>query len=327
MTLRTAMLLSLGLSAAATTGCGSSHGPGGRTDGGADEDGAIGDGSAGACARHADCGSGMRCTWEPGCGMAGRCVPDGCTADVVEYTMCDGSCATGSSSCPPGPFLHAGCETDGGVGECGGFLGTPCAPYEWCDYPDGSYCGGDDSTGVCRTRPTACDFIYDPVCGCDGITHDNECAANAAGVDASSPGACATSFACTNDMPCTGGAICIGSGCAGPWSCVLSGRLCTDDSAPYCGCDGVTFYDSSTCPTQPFEYQGACGTVVNCDLRDAFCPTLPPTCPPGQVPSVSGGCFGACVPIGTCACTAADECPMPGTYTCHMSAGRCGPYV
>jgi hypothetical protein len=72
---------------------------------------------------------------------------------------------------------------------------------------------------------------------------------------------------------------------------------------------------------------GAGSGGVSCDTRRVRCPALPPTCPAGQVVSVPGSCYGPCVPIDSCVCAAAADCPDANQYTCHMSATRCGPYV
>ncbi|MBP6834182.1 MAG: hypothetical protein KA978_25570, partial [Deltaproteobacteria bacterium] len=65
---------------------------------------------------------------------------------------------------------------------------------------------------------------------------------------------------CTSSADCAGGTVCLGpEGCAIPWTCQPAlGRPCTDDLSPFCGCDGRTYYGSSSCPSQPYLYRGSC---------------------------------------------------------------------
>jgi hypothetical protein len=72
---------------------------------------------------------------------------------------------------------------------------------------------------------------------------------------------------------------------------------------------------------------GGTGGLVVCDPRLIVCRRAAPVCSEGEVPSVSGTCYGACVPIERCECDEPAACPNEATYTCHNSAGRCGPYV
>jgi hypothetical protein len=84
------------------------------------------------------------------------------------------------------------------------------------------------------------------------------------------------------------------------------------------------------CPPQPTcvgAADAAAPPPVDCDARKILCKRVAPQCPDGQVPSVSGACYGDCVPIESCPCAAPAECPDSAHYTCHMSAGHCGPYV
>jgi hypothetical protein len=120
-------------------------------------------------------------------------------------------------------YAHCGGDT------CGTIAGLTCSGSEWCDYPDGSYCGGDDSGGVCRPRPMACADIWAPVCACDGSTYGNECSAHAAGQDVVSTGECETTPA--TDCRTTGcpmGQHCDACLAAGgvEYACIPDGAAC-----------------------------------------------------------------------------------------------------
>ena len=150
------------------------------------------------CDETAPCASGQYCAYEEGdtCGRDGalgwcRDRPDACPAIYGPVCGCDGR--TYGNACE----AHAAATNVEHGGECaqglcGGLVGYVCPAAQWCDYPEGSACGAADQTGVCRDRPVACIEIYAPVCGCDGVTHGNECLAAADGTDVAYSGRCSS---------------------------------------------------------------------------------------------------------------------------------------
>jgi hypothetical protein len=74
---------------------------------------------------------------------------------------------------------------------CGGFAGFTCSAGEYCAYTEGTLCGAADASATCMPRPAGCTANIDTVCGCDGKTYANACAAAMAGFGYSKKGACA----------------------------------------------------------------------------------------------------------------------------------------
>lgn len=64
---------------------------------------------------------------------------------------------------------------------------------------------------------------------------------------------CSDSDECAAGEECQGDVACGGA----PWRCGPAGN-CNLDLVAYCGCDGVTFHGSSTCPGRPFAHRGGC---------------------------------------------------------------------
>lgn len=76
-------------------------------------------------------------------------------------------------------------------GMCGGIAGFQCkTDGAYCAFEPGVCRDGADYAGVCTLKPEVCTMDYRPVCGCDGETYGNACAAAAAGASVAYEGAC-----------------------------------------------------------------------------------------------------------------------------------------
>jgi hypothetical protein len=146
-----------------------------------------------------------------------------------------------------------------GFVEHGGAL-PPC--------PEGSYCRWfalmcpgsgpipGESTGHCMPIPDECPPDTDEVCGCDGVTYDNECAMDMARAGVQFHDACDNT--CTSNADCGEGEMCAlghffatgsSDGCdlTQGGQCVNFSLVCEAARQvgtvgdPVCGCDGNTY--------------------------------------------------------------------------------------
>lgn len=181
------------------------------------------------CANNFDCDPTDYCVAD-GCGGPGTCLarPIDCAPNVSFVCGCD--TVTYDNACEAS---KAGVRI-AAVGECACETNDDCNATDYCE---GESCGG---SGTCEAKPTDCPAVFDPVCGCDGVTYDSECDAELLGVRIESPGPCP----CTDNSDCAELDYCAGETCEGDGTCELRPTICPLIFQPVCGCDSVTHGNS-----------------------------------------------------------------------------------
>ena len=256
--------------------------------------------------------------YDPVCGCNGVTYPNECTSDAAGVSVahrgeCSWVCCDPAQAppCPDpvGPYCcadgHWECSDPSGIPPCepgivcrpvcGGPHGIPCEELrDFCKFPVGT-CGRFDVFGMCTPRPETCPEYPDPVCGCDGVTYENPCFADAAGVSIAHWGACEPQYCWSNDM-CRPDQYCFFHDCAAETGvCMPRPTDCPEIWDPVCGCDGVTYPNACEAARagMSVDYPGECERT--CSRIDPYPPCHPDEfCkfPPGTCgdPAVFGVC-------------------------------------
>jgi hypothetical protein len=192
-----------------------------------------------ACRSNADCADTQLCATGLCEGGLGLCVERPTSCPDTESPVCGCDDRTYQNGC----FADLAAVRLAKTGAC------VCEDNSQC--VEGQFCSLDDSCsnqGSCVPEPETCDpSDTQVVCGCDGVTHDNECTAFQAGVRVSALGSCD----CTTNADCETTEYCNAITCDGPGVCETRPETCSPpDGAAIVGCDGV-------------EYPSACDAALD----------------------------------------------------------------
>jgi hypothetical protein len=211
------------------------------------------------------------------CGAAdatGICepIPLACTREFNPVCGCNdqtfnNACEAHASGVAVGSLGECAPPQTGG--DCGGLLGATCPDSEFCSFAPEALCGAADQTGVCAPRPEVCTQIFDPVCGCDGVTYGNACSAANAGISVAAAGECApTGTVCGGLLgaSCEEGEFCdfpLDATCGAADQtgiCRPVPEFCTLEVNPVCGCNDQTFDNACAANAAGVSVasQGAC---------------------------------------------------------------------
>jgi len=174
-----------------------------------------------------------------------------------------------------------------------------CGNDAYCATPKGQC---KDTKGTCAPLAKDCAQALDmPVCGCNGASMVNACAAAMMGENLDHDGMCASLPSCTVGDPtaCPAGSYCLGQAgqCNGSGSCASKfagdcSEVFSPDKFAVCGCDAKTY--ANKCEADKagtnVALAGACDGPQLCETFGGN-PLFKP-CPAGTACVLPQGCFG-----------------------------------
>lgn len=186
---------------------------------------------------------------------------------------------------------------------CGGIGNRTCSEHEYCAYQ--GECGYAAGTSTCKPRPDACPEIYAPVCGCDGATYDNECAAARHGTGFLHEGPCKGQSCKVDDAeyPDGTGGIPAPDGC-NVCQCKSGSLACTKRACPASACvvNGEIYLTGSSGVPDPYSCNSCtCSDAEITACTEIACP-LPEPCTLGRAIYQHGRGFVSSDGSTSCTC-------------------------